>query len=794
MNHSKPDDYRAPDGAQAGPSMPDDWAQRWIDSVIDYAVIGLSPEGIIRTWNVGGEKIHGFLADEVIGQRFDIFHTQDDRDKGSAAALLDIARSTGRSESEGWRIRKDGSRFWANVVITALTDDTGRVLGFGKIVRDMTDKKTAHDAVVESERRFRMLVNGVTDYAIFMLSPAGIVTNWNAGARRINGYSAEEIIGSHMSRFYTPEDAAADLPQRGLSIAASEGRFEAEGWRVRKDGRRFWAHVVIDAIRDEDGALVGFAKITRDITERMEASRMLEDTRKALFQSQKMEAVGKLTGGVAHDFNNVLQILRGNLELLDSRHSRDEWTRERVAKAITAVERGSKLASQLLAFGRRQPLRPVVINLASALRGMDDLLRRALDETIDVQTVVAGGLWNTLVDIHQLENVILNLAINARDAMPEGGKLTMELSNAMLDDEYVAAVPDIQAGQYVLLAVTDTGTGMPPDVVDRAFDPFFTTKPEGRGTGLGLSMAYGFVKQSGGHIKIYSEVGHGTTVKLYLPRSDRPAVELPPRGTPAPKGGSETILVVEDDRNVQSTALDTLSDLGYRVLKADAAEEALAVLRSGVHIDLIFSDVVMPGPLRSTDMVAQGLRLLPHLKVLFTSGYTQNAIVHGGRLDPGVDLLSKPYSREQLARKIRQVLDVGDPVRSKTSRDAALGGPVAPLRILLVDDDVNLAQATNELIGLLGHSGKFTTSPREALEWLANEPFDVLITDLRMPDIDGIELAKQATARAPSLHVVFASGYANPQLPSMPFRWTALSKPFTIDELASVLAGVRQRK
>ncbi|MGF6820579.1 PAS domain S-box-containing protein [Paraburkholderia atlantica] len=794
MKIPKPGDYRAPDGAQGEPSMPDDWAQRWIDSVIDYAVIGLSPGGIIRTWNVGGEKIHGFLADEVIGQRFDIFHTQDDRDKGSAAALLDIARSTGRSESEGWRIRKDGSRFWANVVITALTDDTGHVLGFGKIVRDMTDKKTAHDAVVESERRFRMLVNGVTDYAVFMLSPDGIVTNWNAGARRIKGYSAEEIIGSHLSRFYTPEDAAAGLPQRGLSIAAREGRFEAEGWRVRKDGQRFWAHVVIDAIRDEDGTLAGFAKITRDITERMEASRMLEDTRKALFQSQKMEAVGKLTGGVAHDFNNVLQILRGNLELLDSRHYRDEWTRERVAKAITAVERGSKLASQLLAFGRRQPLQPVVINLASALRGMDDLLRRALDETIDVETVVAGGLWNTLVDIHQLENVILNLAINARDAMAEGGKLTMELSNAMLDDEYVASVPDIQAGQYVLLAVTDTGTGMSPDVVDRAFDPFFTTKPEGRGTGLGLSMAYGFVKQSGGHIKIYSEVGHGTTVKLYLPRSSRPAVELPPRVTPAPKGGSETILVVEDDRNVQSTALDTLSDLGYRVLKADAAEEALAVLRSGVHIDLVFSDVVMPGPLRSTDMVAQGLRLLPHLKVLFTSGYTQNAIVHGGRLDPGVDLLSKPYSREQLAHKIRQVLDGGAPARSKTSRDTVLGGPLDPLRILLVDDDVNLAQATNELIGLLGHSGKFTTSPREALQWLANGPFDVLITDLRMPDIDGIELAKQATARAPSLHVVFSSGYANPQLPALPFRWTALSKPFTIDELARVLAGVRRRK
>jgi PAS domain S-box-containing protein len=273
---------------------------------------------------------------------------------------------------------------------------------------------------------FRLLVQGVTDYAIFMLSPDGYVTNWNSGARRIKGYSAEEIVGSHFSRFYTPEDAAAGSPQRGLETAAREGRFEAEGRRVRRDGTTFWAHMVLDAIRDDEGKPSGFAKITRDITERREVNELLGKTRAALFQAQKMEAIGKLTGGVAHDFNNVLQVLRGNLELLENRHRRDAWSGERLAHAIDAVERGAKLASQLLAFGRRQVLRPVVVNLSAAVHGIDNMLARALGDTINVETVVAAGLWNALVDIHQLENVLLNLAINARDAMPSGGRLTID--------------------------------------------------------------------------------------------------------------------------------------------------------------------------------------------------------------------------------------------------------------------------------------------------------------------------------------------------------------------------------
>lgn len=778
---------------QGDNSSPDDWSKRWVSAIEDYAIIGLTPAGIIRTWNCGAEHIHGFKADEVIGRSFSMFHTQEDRQKGCAATALEAARKNGRSESEGWRVRKDGSRFWANVVITVLTDEHGGVLGFGKIVRDMTDKKRAYEAVVESEQRFRMLVDGVTDYAIFMLSPEGIVTNWNAGARRINGYRAEEIIGSHVSRFYAPEDAAAGLPQHGLSVAETEGRFEAEGWRIRKDGGRFWAHVVIDAIRDEKGALAGFAKITRDITERMEAGRTLEETRKALFQAQKMEAVGKLTGGVAHDFNNVLQVLRGNLELIASRHLKDTWTCDRIDRAIEAVERGSKLASQLLAFGRRQPLRPVACNLSAVLRGMDDLLRRALGETISIETVVAGGLWNTLVDVHQLENVILNLAINARDAMPQGGKLTMELSNAMLDDEYAAIVPEVAAGQYVLLATTDTGVGMSQEVAERAFDPFFTTKPEGKGSGLGLSMAYGFVKQSGGHIKIYSEPGHGTTIKIYLPRTMGHAVEPPLHIRTPVRGGTETVLVVEDDPNVQSIAIDTLTALGYRVLKADDAQQALNVLRSGVDVDLLFSDVVMPGPVRSTEMAAEAMLLLPRMQVLFASGYTQNAIIHGGRIDTGVELLSKPYSREQLARKVRQMLDGADAARAG-SRTAAMGHEAggAPLRVLIVDDDVNLSDAISEQLTMLGYAPKTTASPHDALRWLGERQFDVLLTDLRMPAIDGIELARQAAAQWPALCVVFSSGDEMPLLPSLPFRWAALRKPFTVEKLAGVLRGFRR--
>jgi PAS domain S-box-containing protein len=778
------------------------WLRLWAESTCDYSIFALAPDGRILTWNPGGHAILGYVSDDVIGQKFSMFYPEADRLAGAPEAALRTAAESGRHVAEGWRLRKDGSTFWANVVMTALRDGDGRLVGFGKVVRDVSDKKAAHDAVLESERRFRLLVHGVTDYAIFMLSPEGYITNWNEGARRIKGYTEKQIVGSHFSRFYTPEDVAAGVPLRGLQTAEREGRFEAEGWRVRRDGSRFWAHVVIDAIR-ADGELVGFAKVTRDITERRQASELLEQTRTALFQAQKMDALGKLTGGVAHDFNNVLQVLRGNLELLENRHNRDLWSRERLGKAIDAVERGAKLASQLLAFGRRQALAPVAINPARLIRALDDLLRRALGEPVEIETVVAGGLWNTFVDPHQLENVILNLAINARDAMPNGGKLTLELANATLDDGYVAALSDVQAGQYVLLAVTDTGTGMTQDVMERAFDPFFSTKPEGRGTGLGLSMAYGFVKQSGGHIKIYSEVGHGTTIKIYLPRSTEAAAEPRQKASGGLKRGTETILVVEDDLKVQSTVTDTLVGLGYNVLKADDAQQALVVVRSGVHIDLVFTDIVMPGPLRSPDMARQAVQILPGLKVLFTSGYTQNAIVHGGRLDPGVELLSKPYSREQLAQKIRQLLgpsDEDDAVLSGASDDYPRRPTVSTvshdrLRILVVEDDAASLDAACELLAMMGFAAQRAENAQTALATLAAEAFDVLLTDVLLPGMSGIELARHAVTMRPDLAVIFTSGNEIPEGEKLEFAWSALRKPYTADQLRTEIEETpRQRR
>ena len=569
---------------------------------------------------------------------------------------------------------------------------------------------------------------------------------------------------------------------------------------MHSDGSRFFAHLAIDAIY-EDGELVGFAKITRDITEQRRAGELLEKTQSELFQAQKMEALGKLTGGVAHDFNNVLQVLRGNLELLESRHGRDHWSAERLGNATDAVDRGAKLASQLLAFGRQQPLAPVVINPARQLRALDDLLRRALGETIEIESVVAGGLWNTTVDPHHLENVILNLAINARDAMPDGGKLTLELSNATLDDDYVLAFPDVAAGQYVMLAVTDTGAGMSQEVMERAFDPFFTTKPEGQGTGLGLSMAYGFVKQSGGHIRLYSEIGEGTTVRIYLPRSSGVAVDTRPATPGRLKHGNETILVVEDDLKVQSTVVELLSGLGYAVLKANNADQALTIVASGVHIDLLFTDVVMPGVLRSPEMARRAVRILPGLKVLFTSGYTQNAIVHGGRLDPGVELLSKPYSRQQLASKVRQVLGNSDVKAGEGGPGDACTGDahVSPgdgdgLRILVVDDDVASLDATCELLMLIGMRPQPAASAAQALDTLDGNEFDVLFTDVVMPDMSGTELARRASAIRPELRIIFASGNAVPQDQAFDFKWSALRKPFTIDQLRAALQPAETRQ
>jgi PAS domain S-box-containing protein len=510
----------------------------------------------------------------------------------------------------------------------------------------------------QSLERYRLLVERVTDYAIFMLSAEGVVTTWNVGAERILGYRPEEIIGRHFSVFHTEEDRAKDSPAAALQAAHRDGKHECEHLHVRKDGSRLWAHVVMDPLRDEDGRLLGFAKIIRDVTERHLAQAELDRTRAALAQSQKMDAVGQLAGGVAHDLNNLLTTVIGNIDLLQRRAAIPE---QRNRTLLEAAQRGAEdsasLVAKLLAFSRKQVLEPQVIDLNKFVSGASQLLRSALGESINFEVVLAGGLWRAMVDPTLLEAAVLNLAINSRDAMQAGGRVTIETANAFLDDDY-ARTNDVAPGQYVMIAVSDTGEGMDETVLARAFEPFYTTKPIGMGSGLGLSQVYGFVKQSGGHIKLYSEHGRGTTAKIYLPRlSADTGAELASApvkaSTPA---GHELILVVEDNDDVRRFTCEVLSHLGYRVLEAANAAPALQLIDQRDDISLLLTDVVLP-EMNGRLLAEEALRRRPGLKIIFTSGYTQNAIVHHGRLEPGVHFVGKPYKLDSLGRKLRDVLD-----------------------------------------------------------------------------------------------------------------------------------------
>ncbi len=464
------------------------------------------------------------------------------------------------------------------------------------------------------------------------------------------GYGRAEVIGRRSSDFLTEASRKLNL-EVGLPALMQHGFVRQMPLQlVRKDGTVFDVLTNSLAARDEAGAFLRSLAVSFDVTD-------WKRTEMQLRQAQKMEAIGQLTGGIAHDLNNLLTVILANLE----RAATTTGDPVRFGRAIVGAQRGADraaaLTAQLLAFSRRQPLEPRVVDVGRLLTRLSDLLRRTLGGAIEIETVTAGGLWFAFCDSSQLESALVNLAVNARDAMRERGKLTLEAGNAWLDDEYAKDQIDVKPGQYVVLAVTDTGSGMAPEIVERAFEPFFTTKPEGKGTGLGLSQVFGFVKQSEGHVKIYSELGQGTTVKIYLPRAPADAAPAADRVSPsiAPPG-DETILVVEDDHDVRAAVTGMLKDLGYTVIEAANPDEALRVLQAST-VALLFTDVVMPGSITTKQMVEQALRLQPAIKVLFTSGYTQNAIIHHGRLDEGVHLISKPYKRDQLARKLRSLLD-----------------------------------------------------------------------------------------------------------------------------------------
>ncbi len=645
--------------------------QLLIDGVVDYAIYLISLNGLVVSWNSGAKRLKGYDASEIFGKPYATFFTPEDRHHRLPERILAIAAEQGRCEAEGWRVRKDGMRFWASAVVDAIHNESGDVIGFAKITRDVTKRGEAQNRLLESEARFRQLVEAVVDYAIFQLDPTGIVATWNSGARRIKGYTADEIIGHHFSRFYTDEDRAAGVPQQALETASREGRFEAEGWRIRKDGSKFYAFVVIDPIRDNRGEVIGFAKVTRDITERMEAQQILKQTQEQLVVAQKMEAVGQLSGGIAHDFNNLLMIVQGNLDTAQrytKSSSESHPNLERALKnAMRGAQRAAALTSRLLAFSRRQALDPKPLEVNKFLNGAADFLQRSIGETIEVEVIGGAGIWQIEADPNQLEAALVNLVINARDAMPGGGKVIIEATNIYADYDYTRVNPELASGQYVLICVSDHGSGMPADVLARAFEPFFTTKELGQGTGLGLSQVYGFVKQSGGHVKIYSEVGQGTTVKIYLPRYTRQAEEEDEAADEALGRGDlgEVILVVEDDTDVRSYLSEVLRALGYQVVAVGNAQAALSILQQSRRIDLLLTDVVMPG-MNGRELGRRAQEIRPSVHVLYMTGYSRNAVVHHGRLEEGVELLQKPIRQAVLAARIRDVLD-----RAAATRDGS---------------------------------------------------------------------------------------------------------------------------
>jgi PAS domain S-box-containing protein len=728
-----------PTGSAARPGRsPATW-QQLVDSARDTALISLDLDGRVRTWSAGATHLFGWTAAEMSGQRLDALFDPTAGAGRIEREMAEALRSGRGGGEEGWRVRKDGSRFWAVGELTPIRDDDGEVIGFVKVVRDRTAQRAAEEqrqaetraleilnragSALAQQRDIHQLVQLVADAGVELTGAAFGAFFFNvldAAGERYMLYTLSGVPRETFARFPMPrntplfaptftgqgivrsDDITRDprygrntphqgmpeghLPVRsylavpvvsrsgevigGLFFGHPEaGRFDA-GSERGLTGLAAEAAVAIDNVRLDEmrqreleqrrAAERALRELNATLEQQIEArTRELERTAEAMRQSQKLEALGQLTGGIAHDFNNLLQVIVGNLELI-RRTVPPELARIRRAAdvAMNSARTGASLTQRLLAFARRQPLDPRPLNINVLVSGMSDMLHRTLGETIDVQTVLGAGLWRVEADAAELENALLNLAVNARDAMPEGGRLTIETANAHLDERYVGPLPDLKPGQYVMVSVTDTGTGMDEETMRQAFEPFFTTKPVGRGTGLGLSQVYGFVTQSSGHVRLYSEPGSGTTVRLYLPRlAGAPeASEEPPQPRVPRSASREKILVVEDDDAVRALSVDSLTELGYAVLQAHDGPSALRLVEEHPDIDLLFTDVVLPGGLNGAQVAASAAAIAPRLKVLFTTGYARNAIVHQGRLDSGVQLLTKPYTFDELARKIESVL------------------------------------------------------------------------------------------------------------------------------------------
>jgi PAS domain S-box-containing protein len=607
------------------------------------AIITKSLDGIITAWNRAAEQLFGFLASEVVGKHIRIIVPPERRDE-----MYDILERIDHGEiieaHETQRLHKSGRLVDVMVTIAPLRAASGQIIGASKIARDLTEsKRTQSELNREIEERQRIFET--SHDLILVTDPVGTFVQVSPSATRIVGYQPEEMIGHSAVEFIHPDDLDATRDEmraarRGQLKRAFEARY------VHKDGHDVllsWTGTWSQPVRRH-------FFIGRDITEQRAAEAHFR-------QAQKMDAVGQLTGGVAHDFNNILTVITGTIGILQEAVT-DRPELVSIARLIDdAAERGAQLTRHLLAFARKQPLQPREVDINALVLESAKLLRPTLGEQIEIQSELAGETWPAMVDPSQLTTAIINLSLNARDAMPDGGKLTLETRNVYLDETYAGMHSEVAAGNYVMIAVSDTGTGIAPENLEKVLEPFFTTKEIGKGTGLGLSMVFGFVKQSGGHLKIYSEVHHGTSVKIYLPRStglENTPVEAAIGSTI--EGGRETVLVVEDDAMVRQYVLTQVRSLGYVTLDAANATEALAIIDGNPGIDLLFTDVIMPGVMNGRQLADEALQRRPGLKTLFTSGYTENAIMHHGRLDPGVHLLAKPYRKPELARMLRVAL------------------------------------------------------------------------------------------------------------------------------------------
>ncbi len=610
---------------------------------------------------------------------------------------------------------------------------------------------------------------------IFVIDGDGTVVAWNQPFVQLSGWDPDRHGTLTWDQLLSGRWPSIRSLLKPLTVDAAKSQRPSVA-HASYDGRDY----EVSLGEMPDGGLVGRCA---DITEKLRDEA-------ALHQGQRMEAIGQLTGGMAHDFNNILQVVQANLELAQTEANADPALLVRLRSALAAAERGARLTHQLLAFARRQPLVPQSTSVARLVSELTDLLRHSLGERVILDVMIAEDAWNAKIDPGQLENAILNLAINARDAMSDGGRVKVEVSNVTLDKSYAMLHPDVTPGPYVLVEVSDTGTGMPPDVAAQAFDPFFTTKGDGKGTGLGLSMVYGFIRQSSGHIRIDSAIGQGTSVKLYLPQTLEAVAE---RRTEVsiPATGRERILVVEDHDDVRLAVVDQLKGWGYRVTPAENPDAAVAHLKGGDRFDLLFSDVVMPGAISVMDMIRQAQDLQPGIAVLLTSGYARDLIPEQSAGE--YPLISKPYGSGALADKVRSALASRRP--RAVPRDAvslAVAGTSRSRRILLVEDEVVLRMSVADMFERLECRVAAVGNAEQALEMLdRGGSFDLLLTDLGLPGMSGEELAAEVGRRYPALPVVIASGYAPPG--EWPDRWKFITKPYSSVDLQQVLDQIDRK-